>query len=112
MARKEMARCVLSEVAPGDATLADALGIRERAVRCLMDRMGLDTDGIFAPPRQRSVGAERYCPACEAEYLKDAEACADCGIPLAGFGDPDGPAAKNPLARNPFPGKMGIPSGA
>ncbi len=112
MARTELARFALSEVPPGDGALAEALRLRERAVRRMLAQAGLDAERLLAPPPQRCPESERYCPACEVEYLPGAERCADCGIPLADFVPADGPAANNPLARNPVPGKMGIPPGA
>jgi len=86
VARKEMARLAFSELAPGDSELADYFRMRERAVRRLLDQAGVDAGRILAPPRKDSPGSERYCPACEVEYLEGANLCADCGIPLADFG--------------------------
>jgi len=89
VARREMARFALSEVPPGDGELADALRMRERAARRLLAQAGLDADRILAPPRKQCPESERYCPACEVEYLGGADRCADCGIPLAGFEEGD-----------------------
>ncbi len=95
MARREMARFALSEVPPGDAALADALRVRERAARRLLGEAGLDPEAILAAPRQVSPESERYCPACEAEYVGGADRCADCGVPLAAFGPADGATPGN-----------------
>lgn len=86
VARREIARLAFSEIPAGNRDLADALGMRERAARRLLAQAGLDAESILGPPRKASPEAERYCPACEVEYVAGAIRCADCGIPLADFG--------------------------
>ncbi len=112
MARKELARFAFSETSSGEGDLDAALRTRERAARRLLAQAGLDADGLLAPPQRQSAESERYCPACEVEYLAGVDRCADCGIRLEEFGGTTGSAAKKPLARNPAAGKMGISSGA
>lgn len=92
LARTELARLAFAEIPPGDGDLSDSLRMRERAVRGLLAQAGLDADRILAPPPKEIPEAERYCPACEVEYLGGADRCADCGIPLAGFGGSSEPA--------------------
>ncbi len=94
LARREIARFAFAEIPPGDRALADALRMRERGVRHLLAQAGLDAERILAPPCKDTPAAVRYCPACEAEYLGGARRCADCGIPLADFGGPNGSAAQ------------------
>jgi hypothetical protein len=88
LARKELAQLAFAETAPESGELADALRARERAARRLVAQAGLDAERLLAAPRKISSEAERYCPACEVEYLEGPDLCADCGIPLAGFGRP------------------------
>ncbi len=108
LARREIARFAFAEVPPGDRALADALRMKERSARGLLAQAGLDAERILDPPRRESPAAERYCPACEVEYLEGAVRCADCGIPLADFAGADerrpGDAAQESACAKSSPG--------
>ena len=95
LARKEMTRFAFSEPPPGNDDLAESLGMRERAMRRLLDQAGVDAGRLLEPPRKESPEAERYCPACEVEYLGGADRCADCDIPLVDFGGAQESACAN-----------------
>lgn len=86
LARKEAARIAFSELPSGADDLAEFLRMRERALRRLLEQAGVDAGRLLEPPRKESPEAERYCPACEVEYMGGADRCADCDIPLADFG--------------------------